>query len=271
MSKMWRRITNWPLILLRRNWAFLPSWQAKKWPRWGSPTSCPWWCTWLSSTRCSRTRSPPGVRAGGTRWRASDPLCCLASFSFLSPCPSSVPPKAKPVLTLWFYWSAIRVSPWDFAPLLFPSLLVCSQPLILSQIFLTKSVRVQKSFLCRFFPWLYHLLIPFLWEPAYWKVVRASGSASSQPKLGSTLQPGFCTSCSAKAVLHSWEESPNPFIFSFLISPALGFSALLSTVKWHPFSWSSPSWFLWPCPIYLPRSLCSVTVASLASLSSPTF
>lgn len=114
MNKMWRRITNWPLILLKRNWAFLPSWQAKRWPRWGSLTSCPWWCTWPSSMRCSRTHSPPVVRTEGSGVGVLRVLCCCMAC-FLSLYPTWAPTKANLYL-LCFYWPAIRVSPWDFAP-----------------------------------------------------------------------------------------------------------------------------------------------------------
>lgn len=104
MSKMWRRITSWPLILLRKNWASLPSWQAKKWPQWGSLTSWLWWCTWLSSMRCSRTHSLPVVRAG-RHWYGDLPFllcCCLAFLSFLPTMSFIITTKSKPALILLF-------------------------------------------------------------------------------------------------------------------------------------------------------------------------
>lgn len=183
MSKMWRRITNWPLILLRRNWAFLPSWQAKRWPRSGSLTSCPWWCTWPSSTRCSRTHSLPVVRA------AAAGVSFFLTVSFIST------PKSKSCL-LFFYWSAIRVSPWNFAPLFFPSLLLCSQTLIVSQIFLTiykcaKIIPIQNVFLNST-----TFSYPFSQNQPFWK----SGlcTTSSLPELCNTLQSGFGHYCSAR-------------------------------------------------------------------------
>lgn len=153
MSKMWRRITSWPLMLLRRNWAFLPSWQAKKWPQSGSLTSCPWWCTWPSSTRCSGTLCPLVVRAAALAQKASCPLLLpgLPSLLCFWPSPSWGPPEAG-LHSLCVPCLAVGGSPWNCAPLFSPPLLVCSPLHILPLLFLTKSTNGQKSFLSEMSP-----------------------------------------------------------------------------------------------------------------------
>lgn len=65
MSTMWRRITNWPLTLLRKSLEYLPLWLERKWHPLESQISCPWWCTSHSSMRCSKTPSPLVVSSLG--------------------------------------------------------------------------------------------------------------------------------------------------------------------------------------------------------------
>lgn len=228
MSKTWRRITSWPLILLRRNWVFLPSWLAKTWHRWGSQTSCPWWCTWRNSMRCLRTRSPPVVRAVHNPLPPPPPAlcCCLALLPFLLTMSFISTPKSKPALTVFTgqcqgkFLELCSVT-FSFFTRLFPATLASPN-------------------LSHFFPWLYHLLIPFLSEPAFLE--------KSNLCLWALLPHciNLVTLCKQASVMTAVMGNHQIHVlFPFLIAYALAFFALFSTMEWLFFLESLSPWLLW--------------------------